>query len=530
MVSTTMATNKQAPESDGTAANLDAWSRPSGWGASDRLNELETWMWRSERHPAQSSTICMVMLLDRLPDWERLRAAHDWAARYVPRLRDRVLEPSVPVGTPAWVPDPAFDLDYHLRRVTLPAPGGTTELMEFAQGAAMVPFDRARPLWEGTLVGGLPGGKAAYVLKMHHSLTDGMGTVQLLAALQSRTRRHTPKPSLPEPPARDIPSTGRALAAREAAERLHAAPGLARLLVSGARALSRPASLPARSLRYAGSMRRTMSPPTPGSPLFNGRTGKSWRFGTVECQLTELRAAAKAAGASVNDAFVAALLGGMRRYHERLGVELDELPVTMPFSVRKADDPMGGNRFAGALFAGPMGIADARERMAAVRGIVLSLRVEPALDSFSVVTPLLNRQDGAFPFAARVASPAAASERLRARRAHPDARGAGHLDGPGRLRRARRCDRRRAPRRADAAARPGRHSDPARLAAARPHPALPALRGTAAATRAGRRGRDAARHRARPHVRRPETRRPNHLGGHDRDRRTGRNPSESDRP
>ena len=65
--------------------------------------------------------------------------------------------------------------------------------------------------------------------------------------------------------------------------------------------------------------------------------------------------------------------------------------MAMPVSVRKADDPMGGNKFAGAMFAAPMGILDPAERIATVRGIVLSLRVEPAVDSFSIVAPLLNR-------------------------------------------------------------------------------------------------------------------------------------------
>jgi diacylglycerol O-acyltransferase len=65
--------------------------------------------------------------------------------------------------------------------------------------------------------------------------------------------------------------------------------------------------------------------------------------------------------------------------------------MAMPVSLRKADDPMGGNKWAGALFAAPMGIADPAERIAAIRGTVLSLRTEPALDTFSLVAPLANR-------------------------------------------------------------------------------------------------------------------------------------------
>ena len=96
-------------------------------------------------------------------------------------------------------------------------------------------------------------------------------------------------------------------------------------------------------------------------------------------------------GGSLNDAYVAALLGGLRRYHERFDVELDELPMAMPVSLRKANDPMGGNKFAGALFAAPIGIVDPAERIATVRGIVLSVRVEPAINFMTLAAPVMNR-------------------------------------------------------------------------------------------------------------------------------------------
>src|SRR5258707_420409 len=64
----------------------------------------------------------------------------------------------------------------------------------------MRPFDRARPLWEAVVINGLEGGQAAYILKAHHSITDGIGGVQLLALLHSRSRepmRNRPEPAAP---------------------------------------------------------------------------------------------------------------------------------------------------------------------------------------------------------------------------------------------------------------------------------------------------------------------------------------------
>ena len=87
------------------------------------MNEIEALMWRSERHPRLSSTICSLMIFDRAPDWDRFLAAHEWATELVPRCRQRVLDPLLPVGPPAWVPDEGFQLDYHVRRTHLPGAG-----------------------------------------------------------------------------------------------------------------------------------------------------------------------------------------------------------------------------------------------------------------------------------------------------------------------------------------------------------------------------------------------------------------------
>src|SRR5205807_8113710 len=97
------------------------------WGAAREMNALETLMWRAEADPRLRSTIAAVELLDCAPEWDRFVAAHDWATRMVPRFRQRVVEPPLGLGPPAWVVDADFDLGYHVRRVALPDPGGWRE-------------------------------------------------------------------------------------------------------------------------------------------------------------------------------------------------------------------------------------------------------------------------------------------------------------------------------------------------------------------------------------------------------------------
>ncbi len=100
----------------------------------------------------------------------------------------------------------------------------------------------------------------------------------------------------------------------------------------------------------------------------------------VSAPLGELKAAAKKAEGRLNDAFVAAIAGGLARYHERRGAPVEALRMSMPISIRDADsEVMGGNQFVPARFAVPMNIADPLERMRQVRELVATQRAEPAL-------------------------------------------------------------------------------------------------------------------------------------------------------
>lgn len=379
--------------------------RITDWASAPRMNEIEALMWRSERPPAQSSTITAVMILDCTPDWERLVEAHRWATSAIPRSRQRVVEPLVPVGLPAWSVDEHFTLDHHLWRTGLPYGGSDgggdgADLMSFAADFAMRPFDRTRPLWEAVLVDGLPGGRAAYVLKMHHSLTDGIGGIQLLSSVQSNTREHTPDKPMP---ANTVggPSDRIRVTLDAATDGIGSSLGA---LTSAARvgleSLRNPLAATGRALDYAGSLRRVLTPPVEGSPLLSDRTGQRWRFLTLECRLAELRSAAKAAGGSVNDAFVASLLGGLRRYHDAHGLELEQIPMAMPISLRREGDPEGGNKFTAAMFAAPLAQADPIARIQAIGHTTRSLRTEAALDAFSALAPALNRLPSAVAVAA----------------------------------------------------------------------------------------------------------------------------------
>src|ERR1700683_3876369 len=82
---------------------------------------------------------------------------------------------------PMWLENCEVDLDYHVRRVQVPAPGGRRELDQVVGEVASIPLDRSRPLWEFHFAEGLAGGRFALIGKIHHALADGVASVNLLA-------------------------------------------------------------------------------------------------------------------------------------------------------------------------------------------------------------------------------------------------------------------------------------------------------------------------------------------------------------
>ncbi|MEQ3553287.1 wax ester/triacylglycerol synthase domain-containing protein [Pseudonocardia nematodicida] len=387
------------------------------FGPAREMSPFEVMMWRAEAaDPRHRSPVLVVELLDSTPDWDRLVAAVDWATRMVPRFRERVREPLGGLGTPYWIGDRAFDLHYHLRRVRVPGdgPGTWTQLAPIAEQLAMTPFDRERPPWEATLVEGLPGGRAALLLKLHHVLTDGMGVVQLLSQLHSRRREHDadkPQPAAPSTEAPDPLAEIEGLVRREAG----LLPTAARAAREVLAACTHPRSAARDTVRYVSSAARVLAPPPGGgSDLLRGR-GLSWRFVALDVRVGDLRAAGKVVDGSFNDVYLAALLGAFRLYHERSGRPVDPaatLRTSVPVSVRRAGDAAGGNRWAPARLAAPMGVADPAERVRAVGALVRAARGEPALESTDVVAPLLARLPG--PVLSLVAGGATAGTELQA--------------------------------------------------------------------------------------------------------------------
>jgi diacylglycerol O-acyltransferase / wax synthase len=369
---------------------LDAAGLPEELGAVDML------LHRGEANPRTRSGIMAVEILDTTPSWDRFQAVFENASRRVLRLRQKVVVPTVPTAAPRWVVDPDFNLSFHVRRVRVPEPGTLREVFDLAEVALQSPLDISRPLWTATLVEGLAGGQAAVMLHMSHAVTDGIGAVEMFAHIYDLERDAPPRVPAPLPIPQDL--TGNDLA-RAGLNRLPGnIVGGVRGALSGAMhvvgtVVRDPVSAVSGVVNYAFSGARVMSTVAERSPLLRRRS-LTTRSEAIDIDLADLRTAAKAAGGSINDAYLAGLSGALRRYHEELGVPIQELPMAVPVNLRAEADPAGGNRFAGVMIAAPLGIEDPAERIQNIRAQMCERRDEPAIDMIGSIAPVLNLLPG----------------------------------------------------------------------------------------------------------------------------------------
>lgn len=369
----------------------------AGWGGAAALSAWESLMWRADGgDPRTRSTGVLLEVLGETPDWYRLRRHIAGSCAHIPRLRSRIVEPPLPLVTPRWVPDTDFDLDYHLLHVRLPGEGDDAELLAQVDAQMSTLLDRHRPPWRMTLIEGLRDERAALALQVHHCLSDGQGLIQLMDLLHA--------------PGRDGPDADPADAARDGAdgacgpfgvlatglrEAAVAAPGDALDAAGQAwqavrAGVGRPLGSARRVRDYASSLGRMVTPPAAERSPFLEHSPRGYATLVHDLALADLKAAAKAVGASVNDAFLAGVLGTFRRHHERLGGGVpDRMPLAFPISTRTADDPDGGNRFAGVRFAAPLAEPDPRARIAEIHAFARAARAEPALDFLDVLAPAI---------------------------------------------------------------------------------------------------------------------------------------------
>jgi WS/DGAT/MGAT family acyltransferase len=265
-----------------------------------------------------------------------------------PRLRQRVVDPPFGIGLPSWVADTAFDLDYHLRLVSLADAGDTDAMLAFAAEIFSAPLDPMRPLWEAHLLEGLEGGRAALLLKLHHSLLDGAGSVALFDGLTQARR---------DEPIRIPRSSGKAKQ-RPAVSVAETARALAGLLAG----LADPVQV-RRLVRGVAGMLGEVGRASESAPWHAGGSGLGRRLAMLDADLTRLQRIRRRLDATLNDVVLTAVAGALGGYEELGRRGPRELQCMVPMSLRDRDDRHTlGNRVGGFTVGLPI-----RERSAAAR-------------------------------------------------------------------------------------------------------------------------------------------------------------------
>ncbi len=332
------------------------------------MSDAEGLMWRLEKDPYLSSTFATVTILDRKPDFDKFRRRMQRVAVRIPRLRQRVQSAPGNVSAPVWVDDPDFDIDLHVRRIALPKPGTERQLLDLATLITADPFDRTRPLWQFVIVEGLKGGRAAIVEKMHHTITDGEGGVQLSLEFLDfeRDAPELPIPSLDEIGEADDTDSSTAETVRDMLAGSMRIPfGIVRQIRE---LLADPAQIPDATSAAADTFRGIVSQlgdtEKARSPLWTERSLRR-HFEVANAPFTETRNAARQLGGTLNTAFLTVATEAASRYHSQLGAPVESLRASMAISTRTDDS--GANAFSLVRMLVPTGDLPIDERFRAIQ-------------------------------------------------------------------------------------------------------------------------------------------------------------------
>jgi diacylglycerol O-acyltransferase / wax synthase len=260
-----------------------------------------------------------------------------------------------------WVEDKDFDLDYHVRRSALPAPGDERELGILVSRLHGIQMDFHRPLWEVHFIEGLSDGRFAMYFKVHHALLDGYTGMRVLAASLSNDPAERDAPLFfARPPRTRVPDAGGA-----GAPTLSALFEVLRGQAGAMRDVGRAIANVVRASRAKD--RALVAPLSAPRSLLNRRISRNRRFATQQFDFERVKRVARVAGGTVNDVILALSGAALRR----LLIELGELPAKpliamLPVNVRPKDDPGGGNAVAAILASLATDIEDPGERLRAI--------------------------------------------------------------------------------------------------------------------------------------------------------------------
>jgi WS/DGAT/MGAT family acyltransferase len=265
-----------------------------------------------------------------------------------------------------WESGDALDLDHHVQRVTLPAPGGKGELERVVSDLASTPLDPARPLWQFHLVENYEGG-TALITRIHHCYADGIALVQVMLSLTHDTAAGSLEMEAePIEPAQDAEADFWARIMKPVAGALE---GAKQLGLQGVLGKGKDFAAEAARLALMGSDTQTR---------FKGPLGTRKRVAWADpLPLDEVKVVGKALGCSINDVLLSMAAGSLRDYLLEKGDAVDgvEMRAIVPVNLRPVGQGRNlGNHFGLVFLDLPIGMEHPLERLYEVRRRMQALK------------------------------------------------------------------------------------------------------------------------------------------------------------
>jgi diacylglycerol O-acyltransferase / wax synthase len=296
-------------------------------------------------------------------------------------MRRRIVEVPMRLDHPYWIDDPNFDLDFHIRHMSLAPPGRPDQLADQIARIVGRPMDRTRPLWEVYVIEGLEDDSWALLTKYHHATIDGASGVLMMTLMNDLTPDAPPPGESPAWVPEEIPSELELLRLtisnllRNPAKALRVqlrmvrdfanAAGITGVSSAAQQAGAAIKSLTSRSDGPRVSLPLSTAPPTPWNKSITAHR----RFAMRNAKVSDLKRIKDTTGGTLNDIVMAICAGALRQYL----IEHDALPdrplrAMVPVSIRTGDEAEPWtNRVSGLVVDLPTNLADPLQRIATCR-------------------------------------------------------------------------------------------------------------------------------------------------------------------